>query len=261
MGKLIDLNSDIGESFGAYKIGNDENVLQYITSANIACGYHAGDHNVMHRTVKLATENNVSIGAHPGLPDLMGFGRRMMEVSPSDVYNMVVYQVSALQGFLHIQKEKLHHVKPHGALFNMAATNTDIARSIAMAVKDIDSSLILYGLAGSELIKEGGKVGLSVAQEVFADRTYQPDGTLTPRTHPNGVISNAEQMMNQSLEIVLGGFVTAIDGSKIPIQGDTICVHGDKTESLYFVQQLRATFEEHGVTVTSPVGSRYNENI
>lgn len=178
----VDLNSDLGESFGHFKIGNDEELLRCISSANIACGFHAGDHNVMMRTVELAKKFDVAIGAHPGLNDLAGFGRRELKVSPEEVYNMVVYQIGALQAVAASKGMKLNHVKPHGALYNMAEKDKALAEAIAQAVKDVDESLILYGLSGGALCRAGEKIGLTVAHEVFADRTYQPDGTLTSRS-------------------------------------------------------------------------------
>ncbi|PYZ91631.1 lactam utilization protein LamB [Salipaludibacillus keqinensis] len=245
----IDLNSDIGESFGLYTIGQDELVLDYITSANIACGYHAGDHNVMNHTVKMAIEKGVAIGAHPGLPDLIGFGRRKMEVTREDVYNMVIYQVSSLQGFVHIHGGKLNHVKPHGALFNMAAKDPVTAQAIASAVADVDPSLVLYGLAGSELIRAGRESGLTVAEEIFADRTYQPDGTLTPRTDQDAVIHDADKAKRRVLRMVTEGIVKAVDGTEIPINADTLCVHGDEQQALLFVQELKQMLLENGVSV------------
>jgi len=183
---VVDLNSDLGEGFGAYTIGQDEEVLRFVTSANIACGYHAGDHNVMGRIVKAAAEKGVGLGAHPGLPDLMGFGRRRIEVDTKDVYNMTLYQVGALTAFARACGKRLQHVKPHGALYNMACRDRRIASAIAEAVAAVDSELILFGLAGSALVEAGRAAGLPVAEEVFADRTYQPDGTLTPRYRSPG---------------------------------------------------------------------------
>ncbi|MCE7792627.1 LamB/YcsF family protein [Salipaludibacillus sp. CUR1] len=245
----VDLNSDLGESFGLYKIGQDEEVLDFITSANIACGYHAGDHNVMNRTVKLAKDKGAAIGAHPGLPDLAGFGRRIMEVTPEDVYNMVIYQVSSLKGFAAIYNERVNHVKPHGALFNMAAKDPITAEAIAEAVYDIDQSLILYGLAGSELVRAGRKRNLHVAEEVFADRTYQPDGSLTPRSEAGAVIHDPEKAADRVIRMVTEGMVTAAEGTELPIKADTVCVHGDGLQALRFVDKLRKVLNDHGVSV------------
>ncbi|WP_100405443.1 LamB/YcsF family protein [Bacillus solitudinis] len=235
----IDLNCDVGESFGAYKIGEDELVFGNITSANIACGYHAGDHNVMAKTVKIALENGVAIGAHPGFADLQGFGRRYMQTSLDDIYHSVLYQIGALHGICVAHGTKINHVKPHGALYNAAAKDRGIGDAIAKAVSDIDQNLILYGLAGSELVSAGERFGLRVANEVFADRTYQADGTLTSRTCPNALISDPEEAMQQVLLMVKEGKVRAVDGTILSLKADTICVHGDEERALTFVKVLR----------------------
>lgn len=248
----VDLNSDLGESFGAFKVGNDEEVLRYISSANIACGFHAGDHNVMMRTVELAKKFGVAIGAHPGLNDLAGFGRRIVEITPEEAYNMVVYQIGALSGVAAAKGVKLDHVKPHGALYNMAAKNKALAEAIAHAVKDVDKSLILFGLAGSALCQEGEKLGLKVAHEVFADRTYQPDGTLTPRSKKNAMIHDPEEAVKRVIRMVKEGKVTAVDGREIPIQADTVCIHGDGPKALAFAQALRKRLEEEEVMILKP---------
>ncbi|MFA9556383.1 LamB/YcsF family protein [Evansella sp. AB-rgal1] len=261
MDKFIDINSDLGESFGSFKVGNDEEVLKHISSANIACGFHAGDHNVIHKTVQLSARYNVGIGAHPGLPDLLGFGRRWMDVSTEEVYNMVVYQVNAVKGFAQLYQQKLQHVKPHGALFNKASKDKEIACAIARAVRDTDPNLILYGLSSSELIIEGEKIGLQVANEVFADRTYQPDGTLTPRSDPNAIIHDPKKAMAQVLQMIKDGSVTAVDGSVIPIQADTICVHGDEPQAVLFVKQLKKILNDNAITVKKPGGVRYDERF
>ncbi|MED3648416.1 LamB/YcsF family protein [Halalkalibacterium halodurans] len=246
----VDLNSDLGESFGAYTIGQDDRVLEHVTSANIACGYHAGDHNVMARTVKLAADKGMGIGAHPGFPDLLGFGRRNIQTDHKDIYNFIVYQVAALNGFCQLHRVRMQHVKPHGALYNMAAKDRVIAEAIAEAIYDIDPSLILFGLSGSELIKAGKKLGLTVANEVFADRTYQPDGTLTPRSEANALIKESERATEQVIQMVKESKVIAVDGSHIPIEADTICVHGDSPTALSFVERLHAQLQVEGVTVT-----------
>nr|WP_318539721.1 5-oxoprolinase subunit PxpA [Terribacillus saccharophilus] len=247
--KTIDLNSDLGESFGAYTIGNDQEVLKYISSANIACGFHAGDHNVMLETVKTAAELGVGIGAHPGFPDLAGFGRREMKLSPKEIYNLVVYQVGAIQGAAKACGTYVQHVKPHGALYNMASKDSAIAEAIATAVHAVDSKLVLFGLAGSELVRAGEKVGLSVAQEVFSDRTYQADGTLTPRSQANAMIHDVKVAVDRVIRMIKEGKVTAVDGTDINIQADTICVHGDEPEALQFVQQLRERLQAEQITV------------
>ncbi|MBU8907546.1 LamB/YcsF family protein [Desertibacillus haloalkaliphilus] len=251
MNHQIDLNSDLGESFGAYRIGQDDQVLTHVTSANIACGYHAGDHNVMHKTVKLAIENNVALGAHPGIQDLIGFGRRVMQLDPKDVYNFTVYQIGALQAFAKVYQTNLQHVKPHGALFNMASKDQAIAKAIAEAVYDVDPTLILFGLSGGELVKAGKGLGLQVAQEVFSDRTYQPDGTLTPRTEPNAMIEDADEAVERVIQMITKGTVEAVDGSTIPLQADTICVHGDEPSALEFVKNLKSAFAANKIEVAA----------
>ncbi|WP_010531692.1 LamB/YcsF family protein [Lentibacillus jeotgali] len=245
----IDLNSDVGESFGAYTIGLDDEVLKVITSANIACGYHAGDHNTMFDTVKTATENGAGIGAHPGLPDLMGFGRRNIVVDPEDVYHFVTYQIGALKGFCHVHDVEMNHVKAHGALYNMAASDAAIADAIARSVKNIDSHLILFGLSGSELINAGEKYGLRTASEVFADRTYQPDGTLTPRSDEQAMITDPDQAVRQVLQMINDNRVIAVDGTAVDIKADTICVHGDNPHALNFVEQLRERLSDEGIAI------------
>ncbi|WP_280769543.1 LamB/YcsF family protein [Salipaludibacillus daqingensis] len=245
----IDLNSDLGESFGAYKIGMDEKVLELVTSANIACGYHAGDHNVMAATVKLAAEKGVGIGAHPGFPDLLGFGRRNIQTTPLDIYHFIVYQMSALKGFCDLNDVKMQHVKPHGALFNMATVDKGMAEAIAEAVYDSNPDLYLFGLSGGELVKAGEKIGLKVANEVFADRTYQPNGTLTPRTDPNAMVKEVDEAVSRVIGMVKEGKTTAVDGSIIPLQADTICVHGDEPSALLFVQNLRDSLVNEGITL------------
>lgn len=253
MKKRIDLNCDCGESFGAYVLEQDETVMNWVSSINIACGYHAGDPQVMRRTVALAVEKGVAIGAHPGFPDLLGFGRREMKLSADEVFNLVVYQVGALQAFAKIYGARVRHVKPHGALYNMAATQPEYAIAIAKAVKAVDEGLILYGLAGSQLIHTGMVEGLRVAQEVFADRTYQPDGTLTPRTQPNAVIHDVDRAVTQVLTMVEQGYVVAVDGSEVALQADTVCIHGDTTGAVEFARQLREELGRRGVEVVPPI--------
>lgn len=245
----VDVNCDLGESFGRYQLGEQEEVLKYITSANIACGFHAGDPTVMRKTVALAVENDVRIGAHPSFPDLIGFGRRQMQVAPHEAYDMVVYQIGALDAFLRLHNTQLQHVKPHGALYNMAAVDPSLAEAIAQAVKDVSPSLVLYGLAGSELTKAGEKLGLTVAHEVFADRTYQPDGTLTPRTEANALITDEQQSLDQIRQMVMEGSVRAVDGTIVKLQADTICVHGDSPHAVAFARRIYNDLRKNGVNV------------
>ena len=236
---VVDINSDLGESYGAYTVGNDKEVLKYISSANIACGYHAGDHNVMFETVRLSKNYRVQIGAHPGLPDIPGFGRREMNLSAREIYNLVIYQIGSLAAVCKVNGTVLAHVKPHGALYNMAAKNLEIAKAIAAAVYDFNPELVLFGLAGSELVKAGEEKGLIVAQEVFADRTYQPDGILTPRTKENALIHDTQIAINRVIRMIKDGKVAAVDGADVKIKADTVCVHGDSPKALEFVTELK----------------------
>ena len=245
----IDLNCDLGESFGHFKIGNDDVVIQYVTSVNIACGSHAGDPLVMEKTVKLALENNVEIGAHPGFPDLFGFGRRNMVISPSEAKAYVIYQISALNGFVKAQGGKMQHVKPHGAFYNMAAKDYHLARAIAEGGYAVDSDLILMGLAGGELIRAGKEVGLRTASEVFSDRAYTLEGTLAPREIKGAVIHDIDAAVNQVQNMVLNGKVVTIEGGEVELQADSICVHGDNDEAVELVKQIRNSLKEANVEV------------
>ena len=251
MNKYIDLNSDLGESFGNYTLGMDERILELISSANIACGFHAGDPDVMHRTVQLALKNNVALGAHPGFPDLVGFGRRTMGVSPQEVYTMMVYQIGALNGFIKAEGGKMQHVKPHGALYNMAAKDKKLAEAIAESLYKIDPELILFGLAGSEMIHAAKRIGIRAIEEVFADRTYQKDGTLTPRSQANSMITDDQKAIVQVLKMVQEKRVTSVDGSDIALQADTICVHGDGEHALNFAKKIKEKLEEANILVKS----------
>ncbi|AJD92650.1 lamB/YcsF family protein [Jeotgalibacillus malaysiensis] len=247
----IDLNCDMGESFGAYKMGNDAEVLKFITSANVACGYHAGDPSVMRQTVKLALEHGTAIGAHPGFPDLGGFGRRQMTVSADEAYEMTLYQIGALAGFVKVQGGTLQHVKPHGALYNAAAKDAKLAGAIAKAVYDFDPELILFGLSGGELIRAGKQIGLTTASEVFADRTYQPDGTLTPRTQSNALIENDDEAVNQVVRMVKEGKVRDVDGNDVSIEADTVCIHGDGAHALAFAEKINQKLKEENISLQS----------
>ncbi|MCM3727414.1 LamB/YcsF family protein [Neobacillus cucumis] len=250
----VDLNCDIGESFGRYRLAEQKEILKYVTSANIACGFHAGDPSVMRETVKLAIENQVKIGAHPGLPDLNGFGRREMKISPQEAYDMVVYQIGALQGFLTVFNEKMQHVKPHGALYNMAAKDAKLAEAIAQAVYDVSPELVLFGLAGSELVLAGQKVGLNTAHEVFADRTYQSDGTLTSRSQPYALITDKEQSVAQVIKMVTEGKVTSQQNTEVSLKADTVCIHGDGELALAFAKYIKETIEQNQILV-SPINT------
>lgn len=235
----VDINCDLGEGFGNYRLGEAEEILQYITSVNIACGFHAGDPTVMRETIQLALQYDVKIGAHPGLPDLVGFGRREMAISPQEAYDMVVYQIGALQAFLTTMHAQMQHVKPHGALYNMAAKNQVLAEAIAQAVYDVSPKLILFGLASSALTEAGEKIGLQTAHEVFADRTYQSDGTLTSRNEPNALITSGEQAVQQIVQMVKHGKVTSQQGIDVVLRADTICLHGDGEHAVQFAQLVQ----------------------
>jgi UPF0271 protein len=250
----VDLNSDVGESFGAYQMGTDEAIMPYITSANIACGFHAGDPAVMKKTVRLAIKHNVAIGAHPGLPDLAGFGRRELAISAVEAFDMVVYQTGALWGFVKAEGGKLHHIKPHGALYTMAAVNATLAEAIAEAVYQVNPEILLYGLAGSELIKAGNKIGLHTANEVFADRTYQPDGTLTPRRLANAMISDTDQAVSQVVRMVKEGKVVSLQGTDFSIKPDTICIHGDSQHALALARHIHEALIKEGILIKAFTG-------
>jgi len=239
----------MGESFGAWTIGNDAALMDHVTSVNIACGFHAGDPTTIRKTIETAIEKGVAIGAHPGYPDLPGFGRRNMSLSASDVFDIVLYQVAVLKGICEASGGSLHHVKPHGALYNQAAKSPELSRAIADAVKAIDTGLIFYGGSGTALISEANECGLRTASEVFADRTYQPDGSLTPRSLPNALIDDPSKAMEQALQMVRLGTVTSLLGQTINIKADTICLHGDGAQALEFAVALRSAFAENNIDV------------
>lgn len=245
----LDINCDMGESFGAYKMGRDEEILDYITSANIACGFHAGDQATMRKTVKMALEKDVGIGAHPGLQDLLGFGRRPMTITPEEAYDLVVYQVGALYGFVRVEGSKVQHVKAHGALYNMAGKDQALAEGIAQAVYDVDPELVLFGLSGSELVKAGEKVGLSTASEVFGDRTYQKDGSLTSRRQKEALIQDENQAADQVIRMVKDGKVHSQQGTEVSITANTVCIHGDGEHALEFANGIKETLLQSGIQV------------
>jgi len=245
----IDLNCDLGESFGRYTLGLDAEVLPYVTSANIACGFHAGDPTVMAATVVLAEKNQVALGAHPGLPDLVGFGRRKMQITPAQAQADVQYQVGALAAFS--KNGKLHHVKPHGALYNMAAQDYELARGICLGIKAVDPTLILVGLANSQLIKAAQDIELPCAQEVFADRNYLADGSLVPRSQPNALITDEQTAVDRTVKMIQTQSVTAIDGQQVALKPDTVCVHGDGAKAVAFVQKIHAALLAADIEVTA----------
>lgn len=248
----VDLNCDMGESFGAYTIGADELVMPLITSANIACGFHGGDPLVMRRTVRLAREHGVSVGAHPGFRDLVGFGRRPMQCSPDEVYADVLYQVGALGAVCRAERVAMRHVKPHGALYNMACAEPGLARAVADAVADYDPGLTLFALPGSALQKAGEERGLRVACEVFADRAYNADGSLVARSKPGAVLTDEEASTTQVRKMVLAGRVTAYTGEEIAVRADTVCVHGDNPHAIALIRRIRQALEAQGVLLASP---------
>lgn len=253
MNKMIkvDFNSDLGESFGNYKIGLDSEILQQVTSANVACGFHAGDASIMAQTVQLAIDKGVAIGAHPGFPDLQGFGRRKIEMNTSDITDIVAYQVGALSAFT--PDHKLHHVKAHGALYNMAAKDRLIADAVITGIKLVDPQTIVYGLANSELIKAAQNANMKFAQEVFADRNYQSDGSLVPRSQPNAVISNPAEAAQRALEMVENKSVVSVTGEVVPLAVDSICVHGDNHSAVELAIEIKKLLLDNQVTVTNKI--------
>lgn len=245
----IDLNCDLGESFGAYALGSDAAIMPFITSVNIACGFHAGDPQVMARTVRLAVQHGVAIGAHPGFPDLVGFGRRALDATPDEIENDVLYQIGALAAFARAAGATLAHVKPHGALYNLAATRLPIACAIARAVARFDSSLVVVGLAGSVMADAAHEQGLRFAREGFADRAYNRDGTLRPRREPGAVIANPRRAAAQALQMVRARSVTTPEGETLPLVVDTLCVHGDTPTAVEILRAVRETLEQNGAAV------------
>lgn len=248
----IDLNCDLGESFGAWRMGEDAALLALVSSANVACGFHAGDPDIMQRTVALAVQHGVAIGAHVSLPDLQGFGRREMAVTPAEVHAMTLYQLGALHAFAHAAGAPVAHVKPHGALYNMAARDRALANAIAAAVRAFDPRLRLFGLAGSALLEAGRDAGLAVASEAFADRRYRADGSLQPRHEADAVIEDAAEATVQALRMAQQGEVTAVDGQRVRLQADTLCLHGDGAHAVRFARDLRAALEAAGLRIAAP---------
>jgi len=250
--KKIDLNCDMGESYGAWKMGADAEVMPHISSANIASGFHAGGPATIRRTVRLAVDHGVAIGAHPSLPDLMGFGRRVMRISPQDMYDLVIYQAGAVEAFARAAGAKLHHIKCHGALYNMAAVDECLSEAMAKAVNDLGSGIALYALSNSIMMKTARAKGIPVYGEVFADRGYSDDGTLAPRDKPGGMIEDPEASVKQVLGMVEGGYVTSLAGKRVPVAADTLCLHGDQPGAVTFAKRLRETFKERGIAVAAP---------
>lgn len=245
----IDLNCDLGESFGAYKLGMDEEVIPFISSANVACGFHASDPVVMSKTVALAKKNGVGVGAHPGFPDLMGFGRRNMNVKPDEAKAYVQYQIGALSAFCRAQGIPLVHVKPHGALYNMAGKDYALAKAICEGIAEINDRLILLALSGSQMVKAARDTGLRVASEVFADRAYEEDGSLVARTKPGSMITDDDEAIRRVVRMAKEGRAASITGKDIAIKADSVCVHGDNARALAFVQKIRAALTAEDIEI------------
>lgn len=243
---IVDLNADLGEG-----CVNDEALLQRVSSANIACGFHAGDALTMQQSVRLAMKYGVAIGAHPSFPDRENFGRSAMQLPPETVYAQVVYQLGALAAITRAEGGKMIHVKPHGMLYNQAATDAVLADAIARAVLDVDPTLRLVGLAGSELIRAGERAGLQTRQEVFADRRYQSNGALVPRSQPDAMIDSDQQALEQTLTMVQQQKVLSREGVWVPVKADTVCLHGDGEHALTFAMRLREAFDEQGIEIHS----------
>jgi UPF0271 protein len=244
--KTIDINCDLGEG-----VGNDELIMPYISSANIACGYHAGDETTMRQTVELCKKYNVAIGAHPSYPDRENFGRTDMLLHPGEIYEMIIKQINSLEKIAAENDVAVHHVKPHGALYNMTARDKMLAPFVALAILDTNNKYILYGLSGSQLVKEGKNHGLKTASEAFADRTYKDDGTLSPRNKPGALIEDTGQAVAQVLQIVKEGTVTSVTGKKIPIVAETICIHGDGEHAVEFAKAIRDALVKEGIIIRS----------
>jgi 5-oxoprolinase (ATP-hydrolysing) subunit A len=250
--KNIDLNCDMGESYGAWQMGADSQVMPFISSANIACGFHGGDPATIRKTVRLAVDQGVAIGAHPSLPDLMGFGRRAMRISPQDMYDLVIYQAGAVEAFARAAGARLHHVKCHGSLYNMAATDEGLSEAMAKAVRDLGGGVQLYALSNSVMMKIAKKQNIPVYGEVFADRGYSDDGTLAPRDKPGGMIEDAAVSAKQAIAMIEEGYVTSLGGKRVTVSADTMCLHGDQPGAVAFARKLREAFKERGISVAAP---------
>ncbi|MBQ8026226.1 MAG: 5-oxoprolinase subunit PxpA [Oscillospiraceae bacterium] len=249
----VDLNCDLGESFGAYTIGCDELVIPLVSSANVACGFHASDPVVMEKTVVMAAGAGIGVGAHPGFPDLMGFGRRNMVITPAEARAYTLYQLGALSGFCRAKGIALQHVKPHGALYNMAGKDYALARGICEAIKDFDPSLIVLALSGGELLRCARDMGLRAASEVFADRGYEEDGSLVNRKKEGAMITDENVAIERVVRMIREKTVTAVTGKDIPIEADSVCVHGDGPKALAFVEKIRAALTQQGIEIR-PLG-------
>jgi len=249
----IDINCDLGESFGVYTLGRDPEVMDYISSANIACGWHAGDAMIMEQTVRLAKEKGIAVGAHPGYPDLMGFGRRRMELTPREIENYLLYQMGALFAFARAHGLSLQHVKPHGALSNEAFVDLEISKTIARAAARFSEEIILIALAGTVMTQAAKEVGLPFVEEGYADRVYNPDGTLRSRKTPGSIIDDPEKAAGQALTMIQEGYVIAYDGTKVKVRPGTLCVHGDTPHALPILQRIREALRKASIAV-KPMG-------
>ena len=249
--KTIDLNCDMGESYGAWKMGADAQIMPLISSANIACGFHGGDPATIRKTVRLAVDHGVTIGAHPSLPDLMGFGRRAMHITPQDMYDLVVYQAGAVEGFARAAGARLHHIKCHGMLYNMAANDPALSEAMARAAKDL-GGVILYALSNSKMMQTAQELGVPVCGEVFADRGYADDGTLAPRGRPGAMIEDAQEAVQRALAMIEAGYVTSLSGKRVPVSADTLCLHGDQPGAVAFAQALRQAFDGNDIRIAAP---------
>lgn len=252
MTKTVDLNCDMGESYGAWKMGADADVMPFITSANIACGFHGGDPATIRKTVRLAVDHGVAVGAHPSLPDLMGFGRRTMKISPQDMYDLVVYQAGAVEAFARAAGARLHHVKCHGQLYNMAANDEALSEAMARAVRDIGGGVMIYCLSNSKSVQAAKKLNVKTVEEVFADRGYSDDGTLAPRDKPGGMIEDRDKSVAQALAMVTNGEFKSLNGKTLKVSADTICLHGDQPGAVPFAQAIRKAFSERGIKLVAP---------
>lgn len=248
----IDLNCDMGESFGPWKMGNDAALMHFISSANIACGFHAGDPTTVRKTVSLAIDHSVAVGAHPSFPDIQGFGRRTMSMTPREVYDFVVYQVSAVKGICETLGGRLHHVKPHGAMYNQAAKDEEMAAAIAEAVSAIDGGLFLYGLSGSLLVSEAEKAGLRTVSEVFADRGYMDDGSLAPRSRPDALITDPASAAGRAVGMAVNEKVVSVDGNDVRVRPETICIHGDGAHAVEFAKAINEALANEDVEIKAP---------
>jgi UPF0271 protein len=242
--KTIDINCDLGEG-----VGNDELIMPYISSANIACGYHAGNETTMRQTVELCKKYNVAVGAHPSYPDKANFGRTDMLLHPGEIYEMIVKQINCLEKIAEENDIAIHHVKPHGALYNMAARDKALAPFVALAILDTSDKYLLYGLSGSYLIKEGKNLGVKTVSEVFADRTYKDDGSLTSRAKPNALIEDTDKAIAQVLQMIKEGTVTSINGKRVPIVAETVCIHGDGEHAVEFAKAIHSALTKEGIEI------------